>query len=247
MVFTSVVLIVVFTLVFAATGAYALVRWARLSSAGGAPGARLVELFHLLMSLAMVAMAVAWTGDPATPRGIVQILVFGAFTLWFAARTVTRTLGPSGAYHVVMGAAMTWMVVAMPLMMGTSTAGTSGGGHAGHGGAAADMGAEGAMGADAAPPPTWVTAVSLAFVVLLVVAAGWCAARLARGGAEALVDASDASDAVDAVDAVDTVDDTDAGGGGIATRASVLTTARADAACHVLMSLGMAGMLVAMA
>lgn len=225
--FASVVLTVVFTLVFTVTAAYALLRFA--GSGDRAPGDRLVTLFHLLMSLAMVAMAWAWTGGPATPGGIVQILVFGGFTLWFAARTATPAAAHgrvAGAYHLVTGAAMTWMVAAMPLMMGASMVGASGaaGGHAAHAGADAAGGA-GALAPDAARPP-WVTVVSLAFVVLLLVAVAWSAAQLARDGDAAPLDGPDAG-----------------GGTAVRTRPAV---ARTDAAAHLLMSLGMAGMLLAM-
>jgi hypothetical protein len=226
--FTSVLSTVVFTVVFTVTAVYALLRFARMSSGDGAPGDRLVELFHLLMSVAMVGMAVGWTGGPGTPRGIVQLVVFGAFTLYFVARAVSGTPEHgrvAAAHHVVMSAAMTWMVTAMPQMVGMSMAG--GGEHVQHGGADEAAGA-GAM-EPAAAAPGWVTAVSVVFVALLLIAACWWVARLLRG---------DDADAVDAADGV--------GGTATQTSVSVSTLARVDTAVHVLMSIGMAGMLVAM-
>jgi hypothetical protein len=225
--FMSMLSAVVFAVVFTVTAVYALLRFARMSSGAAAPaGDRLVELFHLLMSVAMVGMAVGWTGGPGTPRGIVQIVVFGAFTLWFAARAASGTADHgrmAGVQHVVMSAAMTWMVAAMPLMTGMSMAGETSSEHAAHGGAGEAAGM-GAMEPDAAAP-AWVTAVSVVFIALLLAAACWWLARLLRG------DGADAAEAAD-------------GAGGTATRTSIPTLARVDIAAHVLMSLGMAGMLV---
>jgi hypothetical protein len=215
---------VVFTVVFAATGLYALARLARLLAGEVAVGDRLVELFHLAMSLAMIAMAWAYTGGPETPGGRTEVVVFGAFTVWFAYRATVRDAAHSplaNGYHVAMGAAMTWMVAAMPLIMGSSHAGSSGGGH--HGGSAPVESAEPV--APPAPAPGWVVVVTIAFVVLSVAAAAWWAARAVRAG-----DQGGHADA----------------GGTVLTRTTVTRSARLEAGCHVLMSLGMGGMLVAM-
>ncbi|MGP3331910.1 DUF5134 domain-containing protein, partial [Escherichia coli] len=80
-------LAVAFTVAFVATGVYALTRYVQLSAPGpdhavNGPG-RAVELLHLLMSLAMIAMAWGLGGGPTTGSGVVQLAVFGAFTLGF--------------------------------------------------------------------------------------------------------------------------------------------------------------------
>lgn len=228
--FASTALSAVFTLVFAATAVYSLVRLSRLLAGEGAPGDRLVEVFHLVMSLAMVAMTWAWTGGPATPSGVLQIVVFGGFTMWFAHRAVTRATAHghvANGYHVAMGAAMTWMVAAMPVIMGMPAGMGSDEGHAGHHGSGDASAMAGMDPSTAAPAPGWTVAVSVVLAVVLVVAAGWWAVRAVR-----------ADDPLPEDDLVS--------GGGIATLAPVRPTVRADAGCHLLMSLGMAGMLVAM-
>lgn len=216
---------VVFTLVFAVTGLYALARLARLL-AGEIAGDRLVELFHLAMSLAMIAMAWAYTGGPETPGGRVQVVVFAAFTAWFAYRATARDAVHSplaNGYHVAMGAAMTWMVAAMPLIMGSSHAGSSGGG--GHHGGSAPVEATGPV-APPEPAPGWVVVVTIAFALLSLAAAVWWGARAVR--------ADDGPGGHEVAD------------GTVLTRPTVTRSARAEAGCHVLMSLGMGGMLVAM-
>lgn len=213
---------VVFTVMFALTGLYALARLARLL-AGDLVGDRLVELFHLAMSLAMIAMAWAYLGGPETPGGRLQVVVFGVFTAWFAYRATVRDTAHSPlaiGYHVVMGAAMTWMVAAMSLIMGSSHAGSAGGG--GHHGGSAPVEAEGPV-APPEPAPGWVVVVTIAFAVLSVAAAGWWAARAVRADSHG-----------------------EASGGTVRTRLTVTRSARLEAGCHVLMSLGMGGMLVAM-
>jgi uncharacterized protein DUF5134 len=229
--FPSAALCVVFTLVFTVTGGYSLWRLARLLAGEGAPGDRVVELFHLVMSLGMIAMTWAWTGGPTSAGGVLQIVVFGASTVWFAYRAATRVTAHghlANGYHLVMAAAMTWMVAAMPLMMGMS-GGMEMSGHAGHHGSGEDMSGMAGMdhSAAAALAPGWVVGVSVVFVVLLLVAAGWWARRA--------VCADDPAPGQDVVS-----------GGAVAIRTASALTVRADAGCHLLMSLGMAGMLVAM-
>jgi Domain of unknown function (DUF5134) len=104
----------VFTVVFVATGGWALYRLAIRGSDSGVDHP--TELAHLLMSLAMVAMVWDWSGGPDSASGIVQVVVFGLFSLWFLPGTLRGSL-PSGL-HLVSTAAMVWMVVAMPYLMG---------------------------------------------------------------------------------------------------------------------------------
>jgi hypothetical protein len=233
-----------FTVVFAFTGLYALVRLAELSSTTDRSGSRIVELSHLLMSVAMIAMSWAWSVGPTSGSGIVQIVVFGFFTIFFLARLTPASTGDERfhvGYHVVMNAAMVFMVAAMPQIMGAdmSAHGGSGGSHHGGDDGMAGMagmpgmgGTGGADGTVSTATPLWATAATWLFVVLLFAAAFlWVVhvARPAAAGHDAAVPASD--------------------GGAVAvgTRVPSPTTGfRLDAGCHLLMSVGMAGMLLAM-
>ncbi|MGB3440541.1 MAG: DUF5134 domain-containing protein [Actinophytocola sp.] len=229
--FASTTLIAVFTLVFTMTGVYSLARLSRLLADADAAGDRPAELFHLVMSLAMIGMAVAWTGGPETASGRLQIVVFCAFTLWFAYRF---TAGSASHGHlmtghlVAMGAAMTWMVATMTVLMGHTGAGGSG--HGGHHGAPSDTASVPGVDVPVPPAPGWVVAVTIAFAVLFAITGcSWAAGAVRASGPAA---------------------EPDAPGGTVATRTDLVTSARVsarlEALCHCLMSLGMAGMLVAM-
>ncbi|MCZ4521744.1 DUF5134 domain-containing protein [Rhodococcus ruber] len=77
--------------------------------------------FHLVMCVAMIAMAWPWgLGVPPIPQGV----LFTAAAVWFAisaARTVPSSVGVDehphgplmGSYHAFMMAAMVWMVAVM--------------------------------------------------------------------------------------------------------------------------------------
>jgi uncharacterized protein DUF5134 len=246
--FSSIALSVAFTIMFVVTGAYALVRFALITADAAGGGDRLAEMSHLLMSVAMIAMT--WGAGGGSLARTLQIAVFGAFGIWFLRRVV---LGRSGHEllpaidHAVTDAAMVWMVAAMPLIMGMSMAAMAGGGstgHAGHGGHGSNDQPGGAMpgtGELAAPAPAWVVVVTVAFAVLLAASALFWAVRAWRGESEP-VDPAPVGDPVD-------------GGGATAVRTSTvdartglaaLTGTRQDAGCHLLMSVGTAGMLLAM-
>ena len=236
--FASTALSLVFTVVFVATGAYSLVRLALLTAEAGPGGDRLAELSHLLMSLAMVGMATGWTGGPTSAGGVLQLVLFGLLTVWFLGRLALPAPGHArvgDAYHLVMVAAMVWMVAAMPQLMGTTGSATAaaGGAHAHHhGGGTAEALTPHAV-ASATPP--WVLAVNEAFVVLLAAAAVWWSRRAARPrtGVDACAGSAPGAGAVVATRAVPT---------GVAR----LTGPRTDACCHLLMSIGMGAMLLAM-
>jgi hypothetical protein len=238
-VFASTALSLVFTVVFVVTGAYSLVRLALLTAGAGPGGDRLAELSHLLMSLAMVGMATGWTGGPTSAGGVLQLVLFGLLTVWFLGRLALPAPGHArvgDAYHLVMLAAMVWMVAAMPQLMGTtgSTTAAGGGAHAHHhhGGGSAEALTPHAV---AAATPPWVLAVNGAFVVLLAAAAVMWSHRAMRprtGVDGCAVPVPDAG-AVLATRAVPT---------GFAR----LTGPRTDACCHLLMSIGMGAMLIAM-
>jgi len=107
-------LAVAFTALFACLGVFQLQRCATLWSRGAAPGQdRAVELAHLLMSLAMIGMVWAWGGPTAW---WLQIVVFGLLTVLFVSRAVVAGGLASWGYHALAVGAMTWMVVAMPLL-----------------------------------------------------------------------------------------------------------------------------------
>ena len=221
----SPMLALVFTAVFLATGVYSLVRLAELGATGDRSGSRAAELTHLVMSLAMIAMAWAWTGGPTSPSGVLQIVVFGATTVWFALRA--RTPGHPRAvagYHVVMNAAMVWMVAAMPQIMGMTMSGDASDGH--HGGSASGAGSV------AIATPAWVAALTWLFAGLLLVTAVLWALRVRLPAAQTGCAGQGPDEA--------------RGGVAVATRPVTGLGARLDAGCHLLMSLGMAGMLVAM-
>ncbi|MFC5062880.1 DUF5134 domain-containing protein [Actinomycetospora atypica] len=221
----------VFTAVFLATAVYSLVRLAELGATGDRDGSRAAELTHLVMSLAMIAMAWAWTGGPTSPSGMLQLVVFGAATLWFATRALTPGHPRAVAgYHVVMNAAMVWMVAAMPQIMGMSTSGDSSGGH--HHGGSSPAGA----GAVAVATPVWVAVVTWLFAALLLGTAVLWALRVRRPAAEPSCAGRGPDEAAGG----------SAGGAAVAVRPTTGLGARLDAGCHLLMSLGMAGMLVAM-
>jgi hypothetical protein len=258
--FASHTLMVVFTIVFAVTGLYSLVRFAALVSGASADGDRVAELAHLLMSIAMIAMTWAYSGGPDTASGVVQIVVFGLIGVWFLIRFARpgrcRGYGHGrreSAYHLVMAGAMVWMVAAMPVLMsgvGMASMSAGGGAHGDHGsmagmeGMAGMSGANGPGGLAAGGPmsgtPAWAVVVTLALIVLLVGAMALWSSRLfqpAKPHASAREERSTAPGADSAA--------------AVATRhapsgVALLTGPRRDAGCHLLMSLGMAGALLAM-
>lgn len=105
-------LAVVVTIIFAGAALFSI---ARLTKAHG-PVTRANYVLHLLMSLAMMAMAWPGTMDLLLPA---QALIFAAATLWFVARFVLlarrgRKRGPAfDLYHAAMMATMTLMVLSM--------------------------------------------------------------------------------------------------------------------------------------
>ncbi|NMO91334.1 DUF5134 domain-containing protein [Actinomycetospora sp. TBRC 11914] len=225
-----------FTVVFTLTGVYSLVRLTELASGMDRTGSRLTELSHLLMALAMIAMAWGWTGEPAAATGVLQILVFGLFGIWALARLTVPEGGHSRAtegYHLVANAAMVWMVAAMPLIMPSAPSAPVATHHE-----MAGMGAMPMPGSEAAPAastPTWVVAVTVAFAVLVLAGAALWASRIVRP-----VGPGCCADGTPEI----------ASGGSVAVAVAPArtrsTSGRLDACCHVLMSVGMAGTLLAM-
>ncbi|WP_060710938.1 DUF5134 domain-containing protein [Pseudonocardia sp. HH130629-09] len=165
------------TALFAATGFYALARWATAVSERRSAAHRTAELAHLLMSAAMIVMTWTWYGSAGLWTQIVLFGVLGVFFLVTTSRGIS--CGPSGrlagAAHALMAAAMVWMLVAMPLIMASPAEAAGGGGaHAHHGGGdAMDM----SGGAHAAGPAGWAVAVTVALCAVLLAAAGYWGAR----------------------------------------------------------------------
>ncbi|MEV0962366.1 MULTISPECIES: DUF5134 domain-containing protein [unclassified Streptomyces] len=102
----------------------------RACAPGSAVGDRVDQVFHVVAGALMIAMVWPWgTELPAGPQ--VAVLVAGA--VWFlgsaplrAATGARATASAAALPHVVMMAAMTWMVA----VMGTAASGHGGGVHA---------------------------------------------------------------------------------------------------------------------
>ncbi|WP_224391439.1 DUF5134 domain-containing protein [Pseudonocardia sp. ICBG1293] len=256
------------TAVFAATGFYALARWAAAVSERRSAAHRTAELAHLLMSAAMVVMTWTWYGSAGLWTQIVLFGVLGVFFVLTAARGVPcGTSGRvAGAAHALMAAAMVWMLAAMPLIMASPVAAAGGGGaHAHHGGAMTDMSGAG----HAAAPVGWAVAVTVALCAVLLAAAGYWGARAlshdrdagdpltpddvlpAGGGAADPADCDCADPAAPQERPTATAATTD-GATALAERVGAPVRpvsrlgARSDAACHAAMSVGMVVMLAAM-
>jgi hypothetical protein len=143
-------------------------------AAHSGPVAAAVHVDHLVMSLAMVLMV--W--HPVAVVGTwVQVVIFAAFAalmLWGlpALHTAADRIGSVG--HVLLNAAMIWMLLAMPLLMGHPMSG-SGDPHAGHHGGSMDS-----MPMEMTPTPVWATAVNWAAVVVSAVVALWWLVHLIR-------------------------------------------------------------------
>ncbi|UOX90775.1 DUF5134 domain-containing protein [Amycolatopsis sp. FBCC-B4732] len=151
------------TAVFALTGAFCAYRCLQDRTAGERTG----DVLHVVMCAAMVAMA--WPATMSFARWP-QTVFFALAAAWFVGVAVTgASHGEHGGrraalYHVVMMAAMAWMVFVMPRAMS---------GMAGPGGTMEMAGHPGmvmpAAGA-AASTPADVTTVALVLVVVFVVA-----------------------------------------------------------------------------
>jgi hypothetical protein len=246
-VFSSLAPTVALTVVFTVTGLYALLRFAALVSGTG-DGDRVVELFHLLMSIAMIAMTWAWSGGPDTTSGLLQIVVFGLFGLWLLNQLIRPFAHPraTSAYHLVAAIAMVWMVPAMPEAMGN---------HAGTAAVAAmpdmDMSHHTNRTAisggvpDVTGMPAWARVVSIALVLLLVSGPVMWASR-AFGNAESPRGETPRNPRGTAAQLHPAPDS-----GAVASRVALAGHVRfsgstVDAGCHMLMSLGMAAMLLTM-
>lgn len=126
-----------------------------------------VHLDHAVMSAGMILMA--WI--PVTVLPWLQIAVFTGFGLVLLAMSIRARearIRIDLAGHVVLNAAMVWMVAAMPLLMADMSMGGMGTGEMPMG----DMPMDG-TGMAAMITPPWVDAVNLVFVVLSAGVALW--------------------------------------------------------------------------
>jgi hypothetical protein len=261
---------VALTVLFALSGGYSLLRWASLrAGVAGHHGDQVAELSHLLMSLGMIAMVWAYGGGTGDA---VQLIAYLALSGYFLTRLLRgRATGhpgcPAPGFHLLMSGSMVWMVAAMPLLMAGSVAGPSGGMQMD------GMTMGGAdTGLDARPvtaTPGWAIALTWVFIAGLVLGAGFWLRRAlpAPSGTPAAATSATATSAAP-TSAAPTVaaTSTAATSTGVAstTVTSTVTsttvashaapanpllaalTPRADAVCHLAMSLGMAAMFLAM-
>ncbi len=180
---------VAFTALFAVTGAHSL--WALVGRRDSirrarAQGHALTDLSHLVMSLAMIAMA-WWT--PGGPALLLQVVVFTALGLLLLLRALDRSR-PPGARHgaaagAAMNAAMVWMVAGtsvimpgMPAMAGMPASHPAGGSASTAGAGSTSM--AGMVMSSPAGTPAWAGALTWLTVAALGALALWWSMRAVR-------------------------------------------------------------------
>lgn len=136
----------------------------------GSAGETVLHVNHTVMSAAMILMIWVIVAEPAVWA---QVGLFAVLTL--ALVTVLRRPGDLAcradlAGHLVLNAAMIWMLAAMPSLM-ASTHVTGVGGHAGHAGTAAVT--------HAGHTPDWAIAVNSVFAAVCLAWVGWWLLRAA--------------------------------------------------------------------
>jgi len=139
------------------------------------PIATAVHVNHLVMSLAMLLMVWRPVGTAGTWIQVALFALFGVVML--LGLPTVHAVGERVAVvsHVMLNAAMIWMLLAMPLLMGHDMGGPVDA-HAGHhGGGTGDE-----MAMEMTPTPAWVEAVNWGAVVLSAVIAVWWLVRLLR-------------------------------------------------------------------
>lgn len=169
---------VILTVAFAVTGAFCLWHVAAPRPNGRPQAERVIDMLHLIMSVAMVVMIWIPFGTIGTWIQAAVFAVLGILLLGSAlSRSLPRTRRADLVSHVMLSAAMVWMLAAMPLMMAgmPMPSGGSGGGHEGHAMPAASDGSASGL----AATPGWVDVVSWALVALCAVVVGWWAFRVA--------------------------------------------------------------------
>lgn len=141
-------------------------------------GEILIDINHILMSAAMIWMS--WSMESALALwvqvGVFAMLTIALVPLLVRARATTARVDMAG--HLVLNAAMIWMLAAMPLLMADMPMDMGDG---------SEMGMDGQMPmGDAAPmmmaTPIWVDVVNVVFIVLSAATMLWWLSRLIRSG-----------------------------------------------------------------
>ena len=137
----------------------------------------IVHSNHLVMSIGMIAMVWVSTGTIATWGQVAFFAVLTVVMIIGGVGLRGRTPRISLASHIVLNAAMVWMLLAMPLLMAhpmdVGAHGDAGGeGHAGHHGDHAHSGGSD-MAQAMAQTPDWATAVNWVAIALSALAAVW--------------------------------------------------------------------------
>nr|WP_281392021.1 DUF5134 domain-containing protein [Brachybacterium halotolerans] len=139
------------------------------------PVATAVHVNHLVMSLAMLLMVWRPVGQVGT---WVQVIIFSVFGVLMLAGlpSVHGWVERVGVFtHLVLNAAMVWMLLAMPLLMGHAMDMSSDEHAAHHGGGSMDS-----MPMQMTPAPAWATTVNWVAVSLSFVVAVWWLVRILR-------------------------------------------------------------------
>jgi hypothetical protein len=262
---------VALTVLFALSDGYSLLRWASLrAGVAGHHGDQVAELSHVLMSLGMIAMVWAYGGGAGEAVQLIAYLALSGYflTCLLRGRSPGHPGCPAPGFHLLMSGSMVWMVAAMPLLMAGSVAGPSGGMQM-DGMTMGDMTMGGTdTGLDARPvttTPGWAIALTWVFIAGLVLGAGFwlrralpapsgtpvaatspSAASAAPTSAAPTVAAASTAVASTAVTSTTVTSTAVASHTAPANPLLAALTPRADAVCHVAMSLGMAAMFLAM-
>jgi Domain of unknown function (DUF5134) len=275
-VISSVPLSVALTVLFALSGGYSLLRWASLrAGVAGHHGDQVAELSHVLMSLGMIAMVWAYGGGTGDAVQLIAYLALSGYflTRLLRGRATGHPGCPAPGFHLLMSGSMVWMVAAMPLLMAGSVAGPSGGMQMdGMTMGGADTGLDARP---VTATPGWAIALTWTFIAGLVLGAGFWLRRAlpAPSGTPAAATSATATSAAPTSAATSTAAPTVAATSTAVASTLVASTAvtsttvtsttvashtapanpllaaltpRADAVCHLAMSLGMAAMFLAM-
>ncbi|MFS2243016.1 MULTISPECIES: DUF5134 domain-containing protein [unclassified Microbacterium] len=136
----------------------------------------LIDINHAVMSAAMILMTWVTVLDAVTWAQIALFAIFALALLPALARAHGFPHRVELVGHVVLNAAMIWMLAAMPLLMaGMDMGGDGGSAHAGHHGGGDEMGLM--------ATPVWADVVNTAFIVACTLGAAWWLYRaaVARG------------------------------------------------------------------
>ncbi len=133
-----------------------------------------VHVDHLVMSLAMLLMIWRPVGTAGTWVQSVVFTAFAALMLVSVSRAHDAVQRVDLLGHVVLNAAMVWMLAAMPLLMGQPMS-TPSDPHAAHHGGSMDT-----MAMQLTPTPAWAAVANGVVIAISVLVALWWLVRLAR-------------------------------------------------------------------